>query len=192
MTNAKNKRLSDGNRDRLINFARKEVERTQDSAAIDAAYELAADAVAAAVERAFPAKDMKVLAKYELARPDACIYVSGGYGEFMEFTFRDDDKRTPSRPSRNCRRQPVLLEDAERELITSYFNLLNERKETVRRRLNDFITLIRNSTNFNGLVEIWPAAEALRGEIVGHGTAVSLMSDDVIARLKADPALVPA
>ena len=47
-------------------------------------------------------------------------------------------------------------------------------------------------TNFNALAEIWPAVEAMRGEIVGHGASLSVLSGEVVDRLKADPALALA
>jgi hypothetical protein len=42
------------------------------------------------------------------------------------------------------------------------------------------------------LAEVWPAVEAMREKIVGASTALSVLSDEVINRLKADPALAIA
>lgn len=189
----KNKRLSDSNRGTLLRFAHKQIEATQDRAELDAAYDAAATAVALAVERAFPAKDMKVLARYDLASPDRCIYVSaGGHGEYDRFEFREDDKRIPTRPSRYCRRQPVMLEGAEADAFTQFQTVEKAREEIVRRRSNDFRALIYNTTSFNALADAWPAVEELREAIVGSGSSLSVLSNDVMERIKADPALAMA
>ena len=190
---AKNKRLSDSNRATLLRFAYKQIDATQDRAELDATYEAAASAVAAAVERAFPAKDMKVLAKYAMASPDRCIYVSaGGNGDYDRFEFREDDKRIPVRPSQYCRRQPVMLEGAEADAFTAFKAAETARKEALRRRGDDFKALIYNTASFNALAEAWPAVEEMREAIVGSGSALSVLSNDVMDRIKADPALALA
>src|SRR5690606_17392959 len=105
----KNKRLSGYDRDRLKTFAKRQIEATQDRTALDAAYERAADAVSAEVARRWPQKDMKVLAKYDAARPDDCVYVSSPDSAFdyTNFCFREGDKRVCLRPNGGgCRRIP--------------------------------------------------------------------------------------
>lgn len=192
-TGPKNKRLSDANRATLLRFAKKQITETQDSAAFDAAYDAAATAIASAVERAYPSKDMKVLARYDMASPDACIYVSdGGFGDYDQFCFRDGDKRIPTRPDRYCRRQPILIEGSEADFWRAYNVAKADYDGAIERRYADFKALVWNTASFNGLAEVWPAVEALREEIVGSGAALSTLSDDVVARIKADPALVPA
>ena len=72
----KSKRLSDRDRTIILNFASKQIAATQDNSELDAAYERAADAIHAAILPDNPQKDMAVLAKYDCAEPDACIYIS--------------------------------------------------------------------------------------------------------------------
>lgn len=190
MANPKNKRLSQANRDQLICFARNQVAATHDSTDFDAAYSAAADAVAKACEVAYPVRDMRVLKKYEMASADRCIYVSsGGYGDFDQFEFRNDDKRIPLRPKRYRRSQPIMLEGEDAKAFAAYQKAKESDDKVRQERVNDFKALIQNATTFNGLAEIWPAIEALREEIVGSAFAVSVMSDDVLARIKKDPAL---
>lgn len=190
---SKNKRLSESNRNTFAKFAHKQIVETESTKVLGAAYDKAADAIAAAVEREYPAKDMKVLAKYEMASADSCIYVSvGGHGDYDQFEFRSEDKRIPTRPDRYCRRQPILLEGDEGKSYREYAAARKEYKSAVDKRLADFKALIWNTPTFNALVDVWPAAEALRDEIVGSGAALSVLSEDVVKRIKADPALAGA
>jgi hypothetical protein len=188
-TTQKNKRLSERDRSIILSFARRQIEATEPHDALDAAYEAAAQAVADAVEVAFPLRDMKVLAKYGLADKDRCIYISaGGFGHMDEFCFREDDKRITLRPNRNCRHQPVMLEGDAGEALTAYKTAREAHKAATNVRNRDFSALVNNTTSFNSLVEIWPAVEALRGEIVGQSAALSTLSNETVERLKADPA----
>ena len=192
MTKIKNKQLTNGNRETILRFAYRQITETQDSAALDAAYEAAAELIAAAVERQHPAKDMEVLARYDMARPDACVYVSdGGYGSYDRFTFRHGDNRIALRPRQTCRtHSPLMLEGAEAEAWRTYQEAEKAHTAALRTRKADFHALVRNTTNFNALVEIWPGVEELRAEIVGSSASLSVMSEDVVARIKADPALM--
>jgi len=191
MTKQKNKRLSQANRDRLVRFARDQVAATHDSGELNASYDAAADVVRRVCETAFPPRDMRVLAKYDLASPDQCVYVSpDGNGRYERFQYRDGDKRIPVRPNRNCRNQPHLLTGGDAKTYELYKRALDADKEARETRVKDFKALIYNSNTFNTLAEVWPAIEALREEIVGSAFAVSLMSDEAMARIKADPALV--
>lgn len=186
----KNKRLSERDRDVLLTFARQQIEATEKRAELDAAYERAADAVHGAVIARWPQKDMKVLARYDAAAADQCVYVSTGGSNYERFNFRDDDKRIPLRPSQSgCRRMPVLLEGTREAAYDTWRAAEKAREAAVRARLNDFKALIYGTPSFNALAEAWPAAETMREKIVGTGTALAVLSSDVINRLKADPAL---
>jgi hypothetical protein len=190
VTKLKNKRLSQSNRSHLTRFANQQVRATQDTTDLDAAYEAAAKVVAVACEAKFPKRDMKVLAEYKMARPDSCVYVScGGHGDYNRFEYREGDKRVPLRPSRSCYNQPLLLDGADADAVNTFFAAKEVHEKLVADRIADFETLIQNATTFNALSDVWPAIEALRSEIVGSSAALSLMSDDVLARIKADPAL---
>jgi hypothetical protein len=192
-----NKRLNDRDRTALLSFARQQIAATTDTAEIDAAYNKAADAISAAVRKENPPADMKVLAKYDLAHPDACIYVSTGGSNYEQFSFRTDDKRVPLRPyaARGCgygRRNAILLTGDAEKAFDAYRDLVEADKAARDGRASYFKALIYGTPSFNALAEVWPAAEAMRERIVGTGTALAVLSSEVIDRLKADPALVPA
>lgn len=187
----KNKRLNDRDRTALYNFARRQIEATEDRSELDNAYEHAADAIHAAAVAKWPQKDMKVLERYDSAAPDPCIFISAGGSNYERFTFRPDDKRIALRPNRNgCNRIPLLLTGSAEAAFDAFKAASKARDEAVKKRLSDFSSLIFGTPSFNGLVEVWPAAETMREQIVGTATALSVLSSEVIDRLKADPALV--
>lgn len=189
MAKPKNKRLSEANRNQLVRFAKQQIAATHDTEELDAAYEVAADAISCACVANFPPRDMKVLAKYKMASPDQCLYVSPeGNGRYEYFEFRDNDKRIPLRPTQGCRNQPILIEGDAAKAWETYDRLKAADKEARDTRLNDFRALIQNATSFNGLAEVWPAIEVLREEIVGTSFALSTFSEETMARIKADPA----
>lgn len=190
----KNKRLSNQDRDALVLFAKKQIEATEDRTSLDNAYDFAADAISAAVKKDNPPADMKVLAKYGLADPDACIDISTGGFNYDQFNFAAGDKRIPMRPKtrRGCGyggRSPILLEGESEKSFDAYTAAKKAREGAVKARTDDFKALIYGTPSFNALVEVWPAAEAMREKIVGTSTALAVLSTEVVDRIKADPAL---
>lgn len=193
-TPQKNKRLSQANRDTLYGFAKKQITATESSADLDAAYEAAAQAVHDAVVAKYPQKDMLVLERYAAATRDACIYVSSGHYDYNQFRFRDGDKRIPLRPGRGdgCNsRNAFMLEGAPLETYEAFVASTKAHETEIARRLSDYKALILGANTFNEVVAIWPAAEALRESIVGTGTALTVLSSDVVARIRADAAAAP-
>lgn len=189
----KNKRLSQYDRDLLITFARKQIKESADTAEVDAAYDLAAGEIAKVIKEKWPQKDMAVLRRYDAAAVDRCVYISEGGSNYEQFTFRADDKRTPLRPNgRGCLRTPIMLEGEALSAYRAYKKADAEAKEAAAARLSDFKALINGSRNFNEVAEVWPAANELRTSIVGEGTALAVLSADVVSRIKADPAYAVA
>jgi hypothetical protein len=187
----KNKRLSQSDRQVLCNLAYKSVDETQDSAAVDTAYNEAASAVQAAVLEKYPQKDMEVLKKYNAACGDACVYISlEGFGDYRKFCFRNEDKRIPLRPSSSgCNyRNPLLLEKARAEAVRSFEKAQAERKALFDERISDFKSLIYTARTFNEVAAVWPKAETLREAIVGTSSALVTLSEDVVKRIQSDPA----
>lgn len=184
-------KLNMKHRSRLRALAANLVEQTTDKSARDEAHARAAKHISEQVAAMYPAGDMAVLLKYGLARTDRCIYVTRGGADFDLFTFEVDDPLIPVRPGGryNCnQRTPIMLNDA---AIASLDDFDREKKaieEGVLNRRRAFYVLIDNAKTFEEVVDVWPAAEQLRSSICGAGTAISLMSDDVIAQIRADAA----
>lgn len=185
--------LNKSHRETLQVLARELVRSTQDTTALDAAYEEVANIVAAVVEAKYPKADMAVLRKYDVGREDTCIYVSPGYGNIQQFYFRQGDSRVPYVPSRYCNhRTPHLMNEEQAATFDRYEALREEQKAAINRRVADFDALIAASRTFDEVAAVWPAAEQLRERICGQSRAVSIMSEDTLARLKADPAAAGA
>lgn len=187
----KNKRLSENDRTALYNLARKRIVETQDTSELDAAYDAAATAVHDALVEKYPQKDMKVLARYDAAAADACVYVSRGYYDYDQFCFREGDKRIPLRPGRGggCNsRNAFMLEGERADLYATYTKAKEAHDAAIKDRYADFRALIFASKTFNEIAEVWPEAEQLREAIVGTSSALVVLSNDVVARIKSDPA----
>ena len=181
--------LNKTHRETLENLANRLVHETADKSAVDAAYNACADMVSKLVKAKYPEADMAVLQKYDVGRKDSCIYLSAGYGGMERFSFRSSDERIPHVPDRYCNnRTPYLLTDEQVALYDAFKKADVEFQQAIRSRLADYRALIANARTFEELVEIWPAADQLREKICGTSRAVSVMSDDVLARIKADAA----
>jgi len=189
-TALKNKRLSQGDRDVLYRFALKCVKETQDTSELDAAYDAAAQVVHDALIEKYPQKDMKVLARYDAAVSDACVYVSKGYYDYDQFCFREGDKRIPLRPTgRGCNsRNAFMLEGGREDIYSTYTKAKGAHDAAVKQRYNDYKALIYAAKTFNEVVEVWPQADNLRTTIVGSHSALVVLSSEVVERIKADPA----
>lgn len=187
----KNKRLSQGDRNDLYNLAKRKVVETQDTTELDAAYDVAAGTIQKLMLQLYPAKDMEVLARYKAATVDRCIYYSTGGMDYQQFDFRVDDARAPLRPrERGCNsRTPFMVEGADEAAMKAYFAAKKSHKEKIEARNSDFAALINGAKSFNEVAGVWPGAEALRSTIVGHETALAVLSSEVIDRIRADNAL---
>lgn len=185
----RNKRLSQGDRDTIVRFAKKQIESTQDATELDAAYDRVADAIHGAVIAKWPQKDMQVLARYDAASKDSCIYISTGGYNYDRFEFRSGDKRIVLRPNRSgCHRIPIMLEGDADEAYKAFKSAQEQYDEAKKKRLNDFCALIASVNSFNALAEVWPAVETLREAIVGTGAALAVFSSEVMDRIKSDAA----
>lgn len=184
----KNKRLSQYDRTRLLELAKKRVTESADADARDAAYHAAAEAIRAEVEKQFPPKDMKVLARYDAASPDKCIYVSRGYGDRDRFCFREGDK-IPMRPSNGgCGYRTFLLEGPAIEALDAYKDAEKAFEDGITQRFSDYKALICTVNTFNEVASVWPEAEELREAVVGSATALVVLNNDIVKRIQSDAA----
>jgi hypothetical protein len=185
------KALNTSHRTILISLAEKLVRQTQEADALDVAYNACADVVSSVTVKKFPPKDMAILARYNMARPDSCVYISTGGSNYERFSFRADDARIPMRPTGGCNsHSPHLLSEDQEKIWDAYVVASKADKAAVAQRLGDFKTLISAARTFEELVALWPAAEELRERICGTFRALAVMSDEVLSRIKADPAAV--
>lgn len=189
VTNVKDKRLNNADRDALIAFARKKVAETGVPDGFDEAYASAALVISNAVAAQFPPKEMAILKKYDAAFQDECIHYAGSGAQYGEFNFRRGDPNAPFRPGRGCnRRTPVRLDEAQTEAVVSYQSLFDATKAKNDQRFNDFKAAIHTATKFSDLAAIWPAVEEMHLRIVGTNSSLVVMNDDVLERIANDPA----
>lgn len=187
-TKLKNKRLSQGDREALFRHAQKIIDATEDSSAVDNAYHAAAEAIRMEIERQYPVKDMKVLAKYDAARSDDCIKISRGGYDVDQFCYRKGDK-APLRPARGgCRSHVYALDQAGLDAFDTHKLAVKERDDRVKARLADYKALIFHVPSFNDVASVWPEANELREAVVGSNSAVLVLSSDVIERIQKDAA----
>lgn len=183
------KTLNKTNREALVALARRLVNETENTDAVDATYHIAADIVASLVEQKYPKSDMEILRKYKVGLLDTCVYISAGYGGMDQFRFRLNDERIPYTPDGYCNRHtPYLMNEDQAKAVEDYSKALKEYDASVKTRVNDFEALIYISRTFEDLVEIWPSAGRLRERICGTNTSIAAINDDVIKRIKSDAA----
>lgn len=187
MTNSKDKRLNKNIRNVLVRYAQERVEATEPCDYLDEAYDAAAKVISDHCLKEFPIKDMKVLEKYGMAVVDQCIHIGSS---FSRFCFKDDDKRSPLRPYKNCRSMNIILDDD--TTYIAYTRALEKYKCSARARLSDYEAIIHSSRTFNEVVSIWQDAENLREKICGRATSLVTLSEDVIERIKNDAANMDA
>lgn len=176
-------RMNDSHRQFLRNLAADTVKKLVDAKAMDAAYKLAVPLVRKAVETKYPPKDMEVLKKYECADVDTCVRLQLTAGGIEQFEFCDAD--AVYRPDTGSCRRHIYATDAATSKAVSAYLLEREKFQKLKsQKLGDYIALIDHAQTLEQIESIWPEASALRGRI-GRALPV-VLSDDVIARIKAD------
>jgi hypothetical protein len=178
-------KLLQSHRDFLNGLARESVKCPAEEMADKVAYAKAAPLVRKIVEAKYPPKDMKLLAKYEVAEQDHCIRLQLTSGGITQFTFRGDD--APMRPTGyDCGRHIYATgEDATSAVLTSA-TAEEAFKKAKATKLSDYNALIAHSTNLEQIESVWPAATALRARF--NRSVPVILSDDVVARIRADVA----
>lgn len=180
-------KLNQTHREWLTNLARSTVTCPAEKEAVDAAYAAAAPLVRRLVEAKYPPKDMKLLAKYEAAHADRCVRLNLTAGGVTEFNFRRDDVAIPLRPATgSCYRHIYQADDATTTAVQAYETARDAFKKAHGAKLGDYYALIRHSTKLEEVEAIWPPASGLRATL--NRSVPVVLSDDVVARIRADVA----
>lgn len=189
MTKIKNKRLSNADRQHILDFAKGQIEQTECSKKLDETYDEMADHLHSVILAQNPTRDMKVLRKYNAAVFASDILIDEEFHQLTRFSFRKDDKRIILRSKLGG--NVIQLSNSGDKTYQNYRKAEADWTGKVKSRLADFQVLVQSVTNFNSLSESWPAVEALRPAIVGSSTALSLLSEDMIKRIEADKVFSP-
>jgi hypothetical protein len=192
MKKATNKRLTISDRTTLREFASKNILCKDEELIFEAAYKIAKEVILEVVEQKFPKKDMLVLQKHNCARVDRCIRFGSHYNNESKFQFFELDKQAPLVPNNGgCHTRIYDFNKEQMDHINTYV-LARQKLETAKQsKLEIYARLINGSVTFNDVVEVWPAAEALRAKIIPTTTdqrALAVLSQEAIAMIKSDNA----
>lgn len=178
--------LNIGHRNALSEFAKKHVTDEKTKAVMDKAYAKTISALLPMIKKSFPPDDMEVLRKYEVTRRDSCIQGGDPEGRVIRFEFREED--APLLPDKYCSSRQFQFTAACRDLINAYGVAKLAHEKALEEKLSDYRRLIMGSRYFEDLTAIWPAAETLRPSIVRQPTALAVLSEETIARIRRDNA----
>lgn len=176
-----NLRLTAYARSTLRDLALKLVNCPAERQALESAYVIASRAIRAAAEAKYPPRDMAVLKKYEKAGIDDCIRISVDPGKISRFTFKDGTG--PLMP--DCK--IIILSDTQLASFLDWVDAGTALGTAEKIKLGDYYSLIASARTLEQVVEVWPEAERVRSDIGGN--AISVLSDDVLDRIRADVAV---
>lgn len=175
-------RLTSAARDRLVRLAIELITLPEHEAAQASARAAFEKALRKKAEALFPKKDMLILKKYGEATADECI-------RFAPLT-GSRHVRTHILPSGagillpDCR--TLALDEAE-TVLSEALEAADDAWDKARRaKLADYRALIEGSRTLEQVSVVWPEAEQLRSAFGGN--AISVLSDDVVERIRADVA----
>lgn len=190
-TAPKDKALNVDLRNKLKAFAITNIKCPVEEAALDTAYAVAKTFVVATVTERFPVKDMKVLERYGAAKHDGCIRFGGHYDNESVFNFKASDTAPLVPRHTGCHERGYVWSKEARDALNAYAVARMAHEKAFYNKKQDYMRLIDGSRTFNDVVAVWPAAEAMRPKIIPvtvEQRALSVLSEDAIARIKADNA----
>ena len=148
------------------------------------AYNNAAPLVREAVEKKYPQKDMKICAKYEAASVDDCIKLQLTAGGVQEFRFIE--KTGPLVVKKTYSGQVYLADDPTTTAVLDWVEAHETHDKQLRALRNDYHALIQSAKTLEEVLEIWPEVAGV--ELYARSNALTILSADVIARIRADVA----
>lgn len=177
-------RLNTDHREFLFNLAKGTIKCPTQDAADVAAYKRAYPLIRALVEERFPARDMRVLAKYGTAERRGKPKLQLEAGGVVQFSFREDE-HAPFAPAVYENRSAIYAagpkETAAYEASSTAADAF---KKAWGDKLNDYQALINASATLAEVEKVWPEAGALRAR-VGRALPV-ILSDEIIKRIQDD------
>lgn len=187
-----NKTLNKADREALMEFANRNITCPDEKAALEAAYSAAKPLVLQTIHTRFPPADMAILERYGAARRDDCIRFGGSYDTDSTFYFNSGDPDVPLVPRQSgCGQLYYEWSREARDSLNAYVLARQKLEKARRSKMEDYRRLIVGSRMFNDVVEVWPAAEALRPKLIPktkEQRALAVLSEEAIARIKADNA----
>jgi hypothetical protein len=152
-------RLTNGVRDQLVRLAERSLVCEAEAAAERAAYDAVSPLVMALVLERFPARDMRILKKYEVARTDTCIRLVNSGGGIELFKFHDDD--APVVPSRYCASRNFIAPDETLTALGAWKKARDAHNAAKKAAVLKYRAVINGARNAEDILEVWPAASAV-------------------------------
>lgn len=181
-------RLNNEHRLFLRRLARNNISCPAEAKTDAEAYEKAAKVVRAAVLERYPTKDMNVLRRYNVAYRDTCLRFQLTAGGVVQFELRGQAEEVGLWvPDLRCSNHIYQIDEAGSALVVASLSAAGALDEAIERKHADYVALIAASQTLEQVEEVWPEAAVLR-EHVGRSLP-SVLSDDVIARIREDVAL---
>lgn len=187
-------RLNKTHRELLKNLANSKIVSPETQERIDiafTAYQVMGEELQA---KQFPASDMAILKKYECAKPQTQIGVlfhdktKDGKTAHESVTISEVlhvDNDTWRTPASHKIQQPY--DGKFHKLCKALKEAKSNHEEVLRNKKNDYFALIDNARTFEDVAEVWEEANELQSTIC-TSTALSVISKDVIVRIKKDTA----
>jgi hypothetical protein len=175
-------RLNDTSRRMLRALASDTVSCPEEEAALAAAYAAAEPLVRKMVKEKYPPRDMEVLHKYGAAEQDDCIKMQLHAGGVTQFNFTKDTG--PLVVERTTSGAIYLASPDVTDAVLAWEAATAALKKAKTDKLNDYYALVNSVSTMEDVEEIWPDAASVRPRLGSH--ALTLLSQETIARLKAD------
>ena len=149
-------RLNQWTRTKLKSVASQVVSPAAEGAALDAAYRSAAPLVRKMVEAKFPARDMKVCAKYEVAKVDDCIKMQFPNGVVDTFRFAAGTGPLVTKPTYHGQ---MYLADADcAAAVEAWLDAKKAFDAERAKRLAVYDSLIETARYAEDVTVVWPEA----------------------------------
>ena len=177
-------RLTHDKRQRLHKLARDLVTCHAEKKALNEAYKIAAPLVRKIVEARYPRRDMMICQKYQVADIDDTIRLNLTAGGVEEFKFKD--KTGPLAVAGYCSNRMFQADDAATDAVMNWVRARDSYRDAIKTKLSDYRALIEGARTFEQVLTVWPEAETLRSDM--GSTALIVLSDEVVDRIKADVA----
>lgn len=175
--------LRERHRTALQDLIKKVVTCPKEDAAIIEAYAKAAPLVRACVEVEYPVKDMKILKRYDVAEQKDSIGLRLTSGGDTKFKF--EDGTGPLVPDHRYGKM-FLADEATTDAVHDWEAATRKRQEVFEKKRSDYLALVGSARTLEEVEAVWDEAAAIRPMFEKNQTALSVLTPEVIKRIKAD------
>lgn len=175
-------RLNQGHREFLRKLMQEIVTCPEEVAEVEKTYAAAEPLVRKAVEAKYPAKDMKVLRRYEAAKQDDCIKLQLSAGGVEMFHFKPDTGPIVAKVT--YQGAIYLADEKTTDAVQNWIAAREIASKRIREKHTDYEALIEGTNYLEDIEAVWPEAAELRKRIAKQLPAV--LSEEVVKRIKAD------